>query len=93
MSQGPSSAPSFNVETRSGLDYRYRDVFQTYVGQGEVVIEFGNVNRSDPNQIMIADRIVLSLPSAVRLTQHLGEQLKRAKDHIEAQRKAEPVTS
>ena len=81
--------PSFNVETRRDIDYKYRDVFQAFVGQGEVVLEFGNVSRSKRNQIAIADRIVLSLPSAIRLTQHLSEQLQRAKERLESESSAQ----
>ena len=79
------NSPSFNVEARSDLDYNYRDVFQAFVGQGEVVLEFGNISRATRNEITISDRIVLSLPSAVRLTQHLSEQLQRARDQMQAQ--------
>ena len=88
MAESKTNASAYSVETLNGVDYRYRDVFQAFIGQGELVLEFGNVNRSNPEQITIADRIVLSLPSAVRLNQHLNEQLRRAQERAEAQKSA-----
>lgn len=74
-----------DVHYADGLDYRYRDMFKAFVGEGEVVLEFANVNRSNPTEVTVGDRIVVSLPSAIRLVNHLQEELRRARDRFEQQ--------
>lgn len=57
------------------LEYCYRDIFSIFGGPGEVIIEFGNVHRSLPNQATISNRIVLSVPSALKLQDALQRTL------------------
>ena len=60
------------------LDYLYRDVFNVFVGAGEVVIELGNVHRSMPDHVTISNRIVLSIGNAYNLVQTLQQALQEA---------------
>ena len=78
-----------NVSASEDLEYCYRDMFKAFVGEGEVLLEFANVNRSDPSQITIRDRIALSIPNAVRLVQHLQKELRDGKERFEAKQRAE----
>ena len=78
-----------SVTASEDLEYCYRDVFKAFVGEGEVLLEFANVNRSDPSQITIRNRIALSIPNTVRLIQHLQNELKKGKERFEAKRSAE----
>jgi hypothetical protein len=80
--------PSVNVRYPENLDYSYRDVFKAFVGEGEVLLEFANINRSKPDEVTITDRIVLSIPNTIRLVQHLQESLKQAKDRFDAREAA-----
>ena len=60
------------------LDYIYRDVFNVYVGVGEVVIEFGNLHRSMPTHATIGNRIVMSVGNAYTLIQTMQQALQEA---------------
>ena len=77
------SAASLAVGYAQDLEYCYRDAFKAFVGEGEVLLEFANINRSNPSEVTVADRIVLSLPNAVRLLQHLQAEMKEAKERFE----------
>jgi len=57
------------------LDYVYRDFFTVYAGPDDVVLEFGNVNRSTPGQVKIANRIVLTPSNALRLREILDRTI------------------
>jgi len=83
-----ANAPSLNVRYPDNLDYCYRDIFKAFVGEGEVLLEFANINRSKPDEVTITDRIVISIPNAVRLVQHLQESLKQAKERFDARQSA-----
>jgi len=65
------------------LDYVYRDVFNVYVGQGDVVIELGNRHRSMPEHVTIANRIVLSVPNAYSLAEQLQQTLQTAQQRLQ----------
>ncbi len=65
------------------LDYVYRDVFNVYVGVGDVVIEFGNHHRATPDHVTISDRIVLSVASAYNLHQTLQQALQAAQMQLQ----------
>jgi hypothetical protein len=80
--------PSVSVRYPDHLDYCYRDVFKAFVGEGEVLLEFANINRSKPDEVTVADRIVISIPNAIRLVQHLQETLKQAKERFDARQAA-----
>ncbi len=60
------------------LEYVYRDVFNVYVGAGDVVIEFGNLHRAMPGHAGISNRIVMSVASAYNLHQTLQQALQAA---------------
>ncbi|GAB6888325.1 hypothetical protein JCM13304A_18240 [Desulfothermus okinawensis JCM 13304] len=62
------------------VDFVYRDVFHVFVGAGEVVIEFGNIQRMEPSKVIISNKIVLSLGNAYRLMKSLEDALKSAED-------------
>jgi hypothetical protein len=72
----PGSTIQFHVAP--DLDYVYRDVFNVFVGAGEVVIEFGNVHRAMLNHATISNRIVVSVPHAYTLVQTLQQALQEA---------------
>ena len=42
------SQPTVQFNVSPELEYVYRDVFNVYVGVGDVVIEFGNFHRAMP---------------------------------------------
>lgn len=60
------------------LEYVYRDVFNVYVGAGDVVIEFGNLHRAMPGHASISNRIVMSVAGAYNLHQTLQQALQAA---------------
>ena len=60
------------------LDYVYRDIFNVYVGAGDVVIEFGNLHRAIPGHATISNRIVMSVANAYNLHQTLQQALQAA---------------
>lgn len=63
------------------LDYVYRNVFNVYAGQAEVVIEFGNRHPSMPDHVTISNRIVVSMASAYDLLQ----TIQRAMQNVQIQ--------
>ncbi len=71
------------VHVAPDLDYLYRDVFNIFVGAGDVVIEFGNVHRSIPNHASISNRIVLSVANAYNLQQTLQQALQSAQIKVQ----------
>ena len=71
----------FNVSPE--LDYVYRDVFNVYVGAGDVVIEFGNLHRAMPGRANISNRIVLSIGNAYNLHQTLQQALQAAQMQVQ----------
>ncbi len=74
------------------LDYVYRDVFNVYVGAGDVVIEFGNLHRAMPGHAAISNRIVMSVAGAYNLHQTLQQALQAAQlqlqKNLQEQKKA-----
>ncbi len=65
------------------LDYMYRDISNVFVGQGEVVLEFGNFHRSMPGHATISNRIVLSVGNAYELHNSLGQALADAQKKLQ----------
>jgi len=57
------------------LEYIYRDIFNVYVGAGDVVVEMGNRHRSMPEHATISNRIVMSVGNAYTLVQTLQQAL------------------
>ena len=64
------------------LDYKFRDLFNLHVGAEEVVLEFGNLHRSQPGHAVLQDRIVLSPSNAVRLQQALAQAIGQMQQKI-----------
>lgn len=75
--------PTVKFHVSPELEYVYRDVFNVYVGAGDVVIEFGNLHRAMPGHATISDRIVLSVANAYNLHQTLQQALQAAQMQIQ----------
>ncbi|MCF8104180.1 MAG: hypothetical protein K9K64_01745 [Desulfohalobiaceae bacterium] len=71
-----TNAVQFHVSP--DLDYVYRDVFNVYVGSGDVLIEFGNQHRSMPEHATVSNRIVMSIGNAYTLLQTMQKTLQEA---------------
>jgi len=65
------------------LEYVYRDIFNVYVGAGEVVIELGNQHRAMPEHATISNRIVVSVGNAYTLLQTLQQALQEAQMRLQ----------
>ncbi|MEE4359292.1 MAG: DUF3467 domain-containing protein [Desulfococcaceae bacterium] len=74
---------NFQFHVSPDLDYVYRDVFNVYVGAGDVVIEFGNLHRAMPGHATINNRIVMSVASAYNLHQTLQQALQAAQMQLQ----------
>jgi hypothetical protein len=74
---------SVKVDFAEGIDYKFRDVLNIFVGRGEVVFELGNIHRSVPNQATISDRIVVSMANAHDFHARLGQSLKEAQERLQ----------
>jgi len=70
--------PDVKFHVSPDLEYVYRDVFNIFVGAGEVVIEFGNLHRAMPDHATISNRIVMSVGNAYTLIQTLQQTLQEA---------------
>ena len=73
------------VNVAGNLDYSYRDVFNITAGPEDVVIELGNVNRSQSDQVTVFNRIVLSPGTAMRLAQGLQQSLNQMQEEMKKQ--------
>ncbi|HUT53483.1 MAG TPA: hypothetical protein VM658_08840 [bacterium] len=65
------------------LEYNYRDIFNVYVGTGEVVIELGTRHRAMPEHATIYNRIVVSVGNAYLLIQTMQQALQKAQMQIQ----------
>ena len=65
------------------LEYVYRDIFNVYVGTGDVLIEFGNIHRSMPEHASISNRVVMSVSNAYTLVQTMQQALQQAHDRLQ----------
>ena len=65
------------------LEYVYRDIFNVYVGAGDVLIEFGNIHRSMPEHASISNRMVMSVSNAYILVQTMQQALQQAHDRLQ----------
>ena len=75
--------PNLQFHVSPDLEYVYRDVYNVYVGTGDVVIEFGNLHRAMPGRAAIKNRIVLSVASAYGLQQTLQKALMAAQERLQ----------
>jgi uncharacterized protein (UPF0128 family) len=71
------------VDFAEGIDYRYRDVLNIFVGRGDVILELGNIHRSLPNNATIYDRVVISMANAYDFHARLGQALKEAQERLQ----------
>lgn len=86
MSENPKSDPSkdkIKVHIPAELEYTYRDIFNVYVGSGDVVIEMGNRHRSTPDHATISNRVVMSIANAYNLQQTLSQALQTAQTRLQ----------
>ena len=83
---------ALQTQVATDLEYCFRDIFTVYAGPEEVVLEFGNLHRSVPNQARIANRIVLPVSKAVALRDALHQTItEMAKRQKEAQAASHPA--
>ena len=75
--------PSIQFHVSQELEYVYRDVFNVFVGAGDVVVEFGNLHRSMPGHATISNRIVMSVGNAYTLVQTLQQALQQAQINLQ----------
>ncbi len=71
------------VYIKPDVDYVYRELFNVYVGVGDVVIEFGNYQRPDASKVIVSERIVMTIGNAYKLMQHMENALKQAQEKIQ----------
>ncbi|MFZ5426399.1 MAG: DUF3467 domain-containing protein [Thermodesulfobacteriota bacterium] len=72
------------LQIPADLEYVYRDFFTVYAGPDDVVLEFGNVNRSVQGQVRIANRIVLTPANALRLREILDRTIQEMQRRLNA---------
>lgn len=75
--------PNIQFHVSPDLEYTYRDVFNVYVGAGEVLIEFGNIHRAMPDHATISNRVVVSIGNAYTLMQTMQQALQQAQIQIQ----------
>ncbi len=76
---------SIKINVPPDLDYSYRDYCKVYIGQGEVLLEFGNTHHSMPGNISISNRIVLTTSNAFALQETLQKALQAASLKLQQQ--------
>ena len=85
----PDPNQQVQLQIPADLDYVYRDFFTIFAGPDDVILEFGNVNRSVSNQVKIANRIVLTPANALRLREALDRTISEMQRRITASRTAQ----
>lgn len=89
----PDTSEQIQIHVSPDLDYVYRDMVNIFVGNGDVLFEFGNHHRSLPERhVTITDRIVLSVPNAYDLLQRLNQTLQEAQARLQEQIKSPKKT-
>ena len=73
------------IHVSPDLDYNYRDIVNIYVGNGDVVMEFGNLHRSMPGHVTISNRMVLTTAAAFELQAQLQNVLVQAQQQMQMQ--------
>lgn len=71
------------------VDYVFRDIFNVYVGAGEVTIEFGNRHRSMPEHATISNRIVMTVGNTYVLLQTLQQAIQQAQQNLQKMQQQE----
>lgn len=81
--QEGNAVRKISVDYAEGVDYKYRDILNVFVGRGDVILEMGNLHRSVPNQATIGDRVAISLTTAYDFHARLGQALKEAQEVLQ----------
>lgn len=84
---GGNEADGVRIFSDPKIPYNYHDFFAVFSGPEEVVIEFGNRNRSRQNEVVTSHRAVLSVSNAVRLQNALAKGLESMQKAINEARK------
>ncbi len=71
------------IRVNDSLEYVYRDIFNIYVSQEEVLLEFGNKIRPKDNEIVLGNRIVLSIPNAIKLQNALAGTISKVQKQLQ----------
>ena len=74
--------PNLQFHVSPDLEYVYRDVFNVYVGTGDVVIEFGNLHRAMPGRAAVKNRITANMDEGDLPISRLFSQARRHR-HIQ----------
>lgn len=82
MSSQQEGKTELQIHSAPDLDYKFRDLFNLHVGAEEVILEFGNLHRSQPGHGVLLDRIVLSPSNAMRLQQALAQAMTQMQQKI-----------
>ena len=83
MSNQATENTQVNIHVDPLLDYSYRDMINIHAGQGDVILEFGNIHRCVDNSATISNRIVLSTHNAFELQKQLQSVLLQAQQQIQ----------
>ena len=84
MAQRNDAQDTLQLVVSQNADYRFRDFFTVVADTEKVVLEFGNVNRGVSNQVVVGDRIVMSIANTVRLRDVLQRTLDELQKRVEA---------
>lgn len=79
----PNERPEISVHVSQDLDYVFRDIANIFVGNGEVVFEFGNHHRSMPGHVSISNRIVMSIGNVYDFQMRLQNALMEAQKQMQ----------
>ncbi|MBI4806505.1 MAG: hypothetical protein HY795_14845 [Desulfovibrio sp.] len=85
----PDQNQQVQLQIPADLDCVYRDFFTIFAGPDDVILEFGNVNRSVANQVKIADRIAMTPANALRLREALDRTILEMQRRVSASRTAQ----
>jgi hypothetical protein len=83
------SEQQVQMQIPADIEYVYRDFFTVYAGPDDVVLEFGNVSRSMPGQVRIANRIALTPANALRLREILDRTIAEMQRRMSQARSAQ----
>lgn len=84
-----SNQQTIQFHVSPDLEYVYRDIFNIYVGAGDVTIEFGNIHKAMPEHASISNRIVMTVGNAYTLIQTLQKALQDSQVKLHEQLQAQ----
>lgn len=85
MVVGPGSEQAARTKITmedAGVLSQYANFFAVSAGPEEVVLDFGNVARTDPTRVRVQSRIVLSPANAKRMLMAIGQTIKAYEDRF-----------